>query len=52
MTKPYLDQNPIERAAETKRLAKQAVEDFYERRSLPTATPTVIRDLEQMEQEQ
>ena len=51
MTKPYLEQNPIERAEQAKEHARISVADYHERRGLPTCTPTVIRDLETNEAE-
>ena len=49
MKKPYLEQDPIERATEAKELAQQAVADYYEKRELSRAVPTVLRDHESRE---
>ena len=52
MTKPYLESDPLERAQEAKELARLAVPYFRLKRELSRAVPTVLRDLEEREDEQ
>jgi hypothetical protein len=44
----YHEMTPTERAIEAKELAQQAVAEWRQK-NLPTYTPTVIRDLEGVE---